>query len=246
MKNHIQEQQKQMPKIELITFDLDDTFWDIKSVIISAEKNYRKWLEAKINQSIEWGTFEEFMSMRNDLIKQNPALEYDLGLLRRQTIRHHLQPHIKSEIELNILIDEAYEFFLKERHKVVFYDQVVEVLESLTSRAMLGVLTNGNADVNKLGIGHLFEFSISSVDVKSNKPDSAHFIKAKEISGIEFVNTLHIGDHPINDVKGARDLGINTMWFNSQNLKWDIDGNPPVEFNHWSQFMNLLSLHHEQ
>jgi len=135
---------------------------------------------------------------------------------------------------------------LKERHKVVFYDQVVEVLESLTSRAMLGVLTNGNADVNKLGIGHLFEFSISSVDVKSNKPDSAHFIKAKEISGIEFVNTLHIGDHPINDVKGARDLGINTMWFNSQNLKWDIDGNPPVEFNHWSQFMNLLSLHHEQ
>ena len=41
MKNHIQEQQKQMPKIELITFDLDDTFWDIKSVIIGAEKNYR-------------------------------------------------------------------------------------------------------------------------------------------------------------------------------------------------------------
>jgi len=144
------------------------------------------------------------------------------------------------------LIDEAYEFFLKERHKVVFYDQVVEVLESLASKVMLGVLTNGNADVNKLGIGHLFEFSISSVDVKSNKPDSAHFIKAKEISGIEFVNTLHIGDHPINDVKGARDLGINTMWFNSQNLTWDVDDNPPVVFNHWSQFMNLLSLHHEQ
>ena len=28
MNNHIQEQQKQMPKIELITFDLDDTFWE--------------------------------------------------------------------------------------------------------------------------------------------------------------------------------------------------------------------------
>ena len=92
----------------------------------------------------------------------------------------------------------------------------------------------------------LLEFSISSVDVKSNKPDSAHFIKAKEISGIEFINTLHIGDHPINDVKGARDLGISTMWFNSQNLTWDVDDNPPLMFNHWSQFMNLLSLHHEQ
>ena len=73
-----------------------------------------------------------------------------------------------------------------------------------------------------------------------------HIIKAKEISGIDFQNTLHIGDHPINDIKGARDLGINTMWFNSQNLTWDIDNNPPIEFNHWSEFNNLLSLHHGQ
>ena len=245
MKNHTQEQQKQMPKIELITFDLDDTFWDIRSVIIGAEKNYRKWLEAKIGQSIQWGTFEEFMSMRKDLIQQNAALEYDLGLLRKQTIHHHLQNHITNSNELNDLIDEAYEFFLQERHKVVFYEGVLEVLKSLASQFKLGVLTNGNADVNKLGIGHLFEFSISSVDVKSNKPAPGHFVKAKELSGTDFSNTLHIGDHPLNDVKGARDLGINTMWFNSQNLTWEIDDAPPVEFNHWSQFSNLLSLHHE-
>ena len=48
MRNHIRGQLKQMPKIELITFDLDDTFWDIKTVIIAAEKNYRQWLEAKV------------------------------------------------------------------------------------------------------------------------------------------------------------------------------------------------------
>ena len=39
MKNHIQEPIKKMSKIELITFDLDDTFWDIKNTIINAEKN---------------------------------------------------------------------------------------------------------------------------------------------------------------------------------------------------------------
>ena len=61
MRNHIQGQLKRMPKIELITFDLDDTFWDIKTVIIAAEKNYRQWLEAKVGQPIKWGTFEEFM-----------------------------------------------------------------------------------------------------------------------------------------------------------------------------------------
>jgi len=245
MKSHIRGLLKQMPKIELITFDLDDTFWDIKSVIIAAEKNYRHWLEAKIGKSIKWGTFDEFMSIRQDLIKEIPTLEYDLGLLRKKLIRHHLNDHITNQDELNLLIDEAYEFFLDERHKVVFYEEVIGVLENLSSQVMLGVLTNGNADVNKLGIGNLFNFSIASTDVMSNKPGPAHFVRAKEISGIDFQNTLHIGDHPVNDIKGARDLGINTMWFNSQNLTWDIDDNPPIEFNHWSEFKNLLSLHHD-
>ena len=245
MKSHIRGLLKQMPKIELITFDLDDTFWDIKSVIIAAEKNYRHWLEAKIGKSIKWGTFDEFMSIRQDLIKEIPTLEYDLGLLRKKLIRHHLNDHITNQDELNLLIDEAYEFFLEERHKVVFYEEVIGVLENLSSQVMLGVLTNGNADVNKLGIGNLFNFSIASTDVMSNKPGPAHFVRAKEISGIDFQNTLHIGDHPVNDIKGARDLGINTMWFNSQNLTWDIDNNPPIEFNHWSEFKNLLSLHHD-
>ena len=58
MNDHIHGQRKQMHKIELITFDLDDTFWDIKSVIIAAEKNYRQWLETQIGTSIKWGTFE--------------------------------------------------------------------------------------------------------------------------------------------------------------------------------------------
>ena len=245
MKSHIRGLLKQMPKIELITFDLDDTFWDIKSVIIAAEKNYRHWLEAKIGKSIKWGTFDEFMSIRQDLIKEIPTLEYDLGLLRKKLIRHHLNDHITNQDELNLLIYEAYEFFLEERHKVVFYEEVIGVLENLSSQVMLGVLTNGNADVNKLGIGNLFNFSIASTDVMSNKPGPAHFVRAKEISGIDFQNTLHIGDHPVNDIKGARDLGINTMWFNSQNLTWDIDDNPPIEFNHWSEFKNLLSLHHD-
>ena len=245
MKSHIRGLLKQMPKIELITFDLDDTFWDIKSVIIAAEKNYRHWLEAKISKSIKWGTFDEFMSIRQDLIKEIPTLEYDLGLLRKKLIRHHLNDHITNQDELNLLIDEAYEFFLEERHKVVFYEEVIGVLENLSSQVMLVVLTNVNADVNKLGIGNLFNFSIASTDVMSNKPGPAHFVRAKEISGIDFQNTLHIGDHPVNDIKGARDLGINTMWFNSQNLTWDIDDNPPIEFNHWSEFKNLLSLHHD-
>ena len=62
-----------MSKIKLITFDLDDTFWDIKSTIINAEKNSRKWIEGKIEKKIEWGAFDVFLKIRIELIKVDPA-----------------------------------------------------------------------------------------------------------------------------------------------------------------------------
>ena len=32
------------------------------------------------------------------------------------------------------------------------------------------------------------------------------------------------------------------MWFNVDNLSWDIDNNPPIQFNKWSQFKDLLKI----
>ena len=240
MKTLIQEHIKRMSKIELITFDLDDTFWDIRSTIVNAEMNSRQWSEDRIGEKIEWGTFEDFMKIRSELVKKDLSLEYDLGMLRKKTIAHHTKKFFKNTKDFNEFIEDAYIFFLGERHKVTFYDDVVLVLEELCSEYKLGVLTNGNADVNKLGIGHLFDFSISSMDVKSNKPDKAHFVKAHELSQVDFKNTLHVGDHPVNDILGARNLGINTMWFNLNNLNWEIDDNPPIQFNKWSEFHDLI------
>ena len=240
MKIHNPEPIKKMSEINLITFDLDDTFWDIRSTIINAENNSRKWAEDRIGKKIEWGTFEDFMKIRSELVKKDPSLEYDLGMLRKKTIAHHTKKFFKETKDLNEFIEDAYFFFLEQRHKVTFYDDVIAVLEELSAEYKLGVLTNGNADVNKLGIGHLFDFSISSMDVKSNKPDRAHFVKAHELSQVDFKNTLHVGDHPVNDIVGARELGINTMWFNLNNLNWEIDENPPIQFNKWSQFINLV------
>ena len=240
MKILIPELIKKMPKIKLITFDLDDTFWDIKRTIVNAEINSRKWIEDRIERKIEWGTIDDFLKIRNELIKDNPALNYDLGLLRKKIISYHTQKYFRNQKDLDEFIEEAFMFFLEERHKVKFFDDVITVLEKLSSKYKLGVLTNGNADIKKLGIDHMFEFSLSSMDVKSNKPDQGHFVKAKELSQISFQNTLHVGDHPVNDIYGARELGINVMWFNLNNLVWDIDGNPPIQFKKWSEFINLL------
>jgi len=236
---------KKMPKIKLITFDLDDTFWDVRSVMMNAEKNSRKWTEDKIGEKINWGSFEDFMQIRNELIKEDSSLEYDLGMLRKKIIAHHTKKYFKNRKDFDEFIEDAYKFFLRQRHKVTFFKDVIAVLEKLFSKYKLGVLTNGNADINKLEIGHLFNFSISSTDVKSNKPNQGHFLRARELSQIDFNNTLHVGDHPLNDIWGARQLGINTMWFNLNNIDWDLDEHPPVEFKQWSDFINLVDTNYD-
>ena len=44
-------------KIKAITFDLDDTFWDVKPVLINAEMKTRKFIEDKIGK-LEWGSWD--------------------------------------------------------------------------------------------------------------------------------------------------------------------------------------------
>ena len=107
-------------------------------------------LKIRIGEKIDWGTFEDFMKIRSELVKEDSSLEYDLGMLRKKTIAHHTKKFFKDTKALNEFIEDAYIFFLGERHKVTFYEDVITVLEKLSSQYKLGVLTNGNADVNKI------------------------------------------------------------------------------------------------
>ena len=101
------------------------------------------------------------------------------------------------------LVKQAYKIFIQKRHDLKLYDGLVDCIKSLSKRFMLGILTNGNADINNFSIGKDFSFSISSLDVKSNKPNIGHFDRALELSGFSASESLHIGDHQINDMLGA-------------------------------------------
>ena len=60
-----------MRDIKLITFDLDDTFWDIGPPIIKAEKETRHWLNERVPE-INWGDFNDFVEKVENVIKSSP------------------------------------------------------------------------------------------------------------------------------------------------------------------------------
>jgi putative hydrolase of the HAD superfamily len=227
-------------KYKLITFDLDDTFWNIAPVIIKAEKDTRAWLRKTVGE-IEWGSMSDFMGIREDLIKVMPSLEWDIGLLRKEIYKQKLKNIVPNESERNELINTAYSMFLEKRHEVIFYDGVYDAIEKLSKKYYLGILTNGNADIFKYDIGRFFDFSISSFDVQDNKPNKPHFESAKnKYENISYEEIIHIGDHQINDVYGAYQLGMKAIWFNNMNNEWDQSFDKPDEFSHWNDCTKLI------
>ena len=75
-----------MTKIKLITFDLDDTLWDNGPTITNAEIQTRKWIEERVGK-IEWGNLDDFINLRNDLIKKDPGIAWDISKLRKEIFK---------------------------------------------------------------------------------------------------------------------------------------------------------------
>ena len=155
-------------KYKLITFDLDDTFWDIAPVIIKAERDTRQWLHKEVGE-IEWGSMSDFLGIREELIKTIPSLEWDISLLRKEIYKQKLKDLIPDESERDHMINKAYSMFLEKRHEVTFYEGVYDAIKSLASKYHLGILTNGNADIYKYDIGKYFDFSKNSVSLSKER-----------------------------------------------------------------------------
>ena len=220
-------------RIKAITFDLDDTFWDVKPVLINAEMKTRKFIEDSIGP-LEWGSWEDFKLIRERLIVEDASYEFDVGKLRNKLLLMKIQEQISDPETANELSEKAFQLFFKERNKVEFFPYVLDEIEKLAQIYELGCLTNGNADIEMIGIGKFFKFNISSKDVNANKPNKNHFQKAVELLGISKEEILHIGDHKINDMLGAISYGVKALWFNPDKEDWDLDDiKKPSEFNSW-------------
>ena len=199
-----------MKKIKLITFDLDDTLWDNVPTIKKAEIDTRKWIEERVGE-VEWGDFNDFINLRKELIENDPVIEWDISKLRKEIFKKKLA-HVNPSSLRNKIVEEAFNIFIKKRHEIKLFNGVEEALEILSKKYTLGVLTNGNADIYKFPIGKYFKFSISALEAKNSKPHRAHFDMAiKEIDNVIFNEILHIGDHQINDILFAYNLGIDAL-----------------------------------
>ena len=231
-------------EIRMITFDLDDTLWDNKPTITNAEIETRKLIEEKVG-AIEWGDLNDFLQLREALIRKDKSIAWDISKLRIEIFKEKIKGLVSND-EITKLAEEAFSYFLKKRHEIELFPGVEDALKALSENYMLGVLTNGNADIYKLSIGKYFEFSISSLEAQDSKPNKPHFELAKSyLPNLKYSEMLHIGDHQINDVFGAHALGINALWFNNTEALWEQDFEKPDQFSDWHSLAKIIEEKYE-
>jgi HAD superfamily hydrolase (TIGR01509 family) len=206
--------------ITVITFDLDNTLWDVDPALLRAEDAQRDWLLANRPGAIEGYDHEGLWEFKKSVWKRHPHLLHHVSHMRTQML-YELQIAAGYDEEASRQgAEQAFTMFLEERHQVVLYEEALGVLRSLSRDYTLGALTNGNADIYKTDAGEYFDFAFLAEDIGASKPAPDMFHAALDKTSAGPQQIVHVGDNPQHDIEGAKAVGMRTVWMNSQGQGW--------------------------
>lgn len=211
-------------KVRAISLDLDDTLWPIWPVIARAEQALQDWLRPHAPQTAAFlADAEQRLALRREVQADRPEIGHDLRTLRQELVRRALQRHEED----TALVAPAYEVFIAERMRVELYEDARPALAWLASRFPVVAVSNGNADVQRIGLGDYFHAGLSAQAFGVGKPDARIFHAAAFAAGVQPHEVLHVGDDAALDVVGALDAGLQAVWVNRAGHDWLHDSHRP-------------------
>jgi putative hydrolase of the HAD superfamily len=196
-------------RVTAITLDLDDTLWPVMPTLVRAEAALGDWLatRAPLTGALFADTPRR-LALRQEVLEQHPEYLHDLSFQRLRALALGLERHGEDPA----LAEPAFEVFFAARQQVDLYPQATEVLQRLSGRYPLLAVSNGNADVVRVGIGAYFSGSVSARDAGVAKPDPRIFHAAAAHLDCALHQVLHVGDDHAADVVGAAQAGMQAVW----------------------------------
>lgn len=214
---HPPDQGLDLSRIRAVTLDLDDTLWPIWPTIARAEQALADWLALHAPATAAMGADRAVLrEVREHMGRTRPDLAHDMSALRRESIRALLA----RAGDDTALAEPAFEVFFAERQRVVLFDDALPLLRFLAARFPVVALSNGNADVHRVGIGAHFHAAISAREFGVGKPDVRIFHAGAEAAGVAPHEVLHIGDDAHLDGVGALHAGMQLVWVNREKQAW--------------------------
>jgi len=185
-----------------------------------AELRAHVWLQTHAPGVATMWSIEQLRALRMSIFHDRPELQHDFLRIRRMALHTAFEQANLSGSNAQELIERALVVFMTARNEVDLYPEVRECLARLSQRFALASLTNGNADVARIGLGHYFKATISAHAHGVSKPDPALFHIACRELACDPDEVVHVGDDMELDVRGARGAGLQVIWINRADAVW--------------------------
>lgn len=228
-------------KYTTLFFDADETLYDFKKAGEKALKSFHNKKDIPCSFKVFRDTYE----------KENFLLwnAFEEGLVTAEEVK--VQRFENTMKKLSIYNDDREslsQLFISELAK---YDDLLPGVEEMILKikddyTML-IITNGFWDVQKKRIGESklfrhFDNLIVSEKVGFAKPDKGIFDFAfQAVSNPQKKEVLIIGDSLSSDIKGGNLYGIDTCWYNPENVAQHSEIRPTYEVHSIGELEELLS-----
>jgi putative hydrolase of the HAD superfamily len=231
-----------MSKYTHLFFDLDRTLWDFESN--SKETLFE--LYNKFSLKIYFPDFYSFYKSFND-VNNELWLSYRNNRITKHELRYQRFFKTLQKFGNNIswLAKELDIYYIRHSPlKKKLFPYTIETLKLINPNFKKYILTNGfnevqNIKVNNSGLMFFFEKIYTSEDIGVHKPAKEFFDFVLNDLMVKPETCLMIGDDSISDIKGAKDSGIDQVFFNPEHLQ--IHCNPTFQITNLKELLILLN-----
>ncbi|MDN4501826.1 HAD-IA family hydrolase [Alteromonadaceae bacterium BrNp21-10] len=196
--------------VQALSFDLDDTLYHNDPVLFTAEANTLKYLQQF--SACEHTDKAFWQNAKGQVLSHNPSLNKDMTLLRRASLEYGLEQCGYQGQELSAKVELAFHEFYRLRSDFKVSEEVQQTLGVLSQRMPLVAITNGNVNVDSIGLGGIFQHCFHASIKQPMKPHPIMFERCSAVLNIAPQQILHIGDNLIKDVYGALKVGFKSAW----------------------------------
>jgi putative hydrolase of the HAD superfamily len=227
-----------------LTLDLDDTLWPVLPALERADQAVNDWLSQHHPEVARAWPVKAMRELRSQVAAERLDLAHDFTTQRQLTIERAFAACGIVEAPVAALWD----IYFAQRNSVELYPDALPALLRMGARWPLASLTNGNADLQRIGLQMHFVHHVCARDSGVAKPDRRIFLAAAERLGVAPEQILHVGDDPLMDVAGARDAGMRTAWINRRRETWPeaLGAAPELDLADLGELADWLDARHPQ
>jgi putative hydrolase of the HAD superfamily len=224
-----------------IFFDLDETLWDFRSN--SQEALGELFDHFHLNDHhLRKELFLERYHFHNDFFWD----QYRKGLIDRETLRIVRFQTTLQEFKIKndeLVKDLSVTYLEMLPNKKNLMEGTLDVLAYLQPKYHIHIITNGFEEVQlkkikNSGLEMYFKYVITSERAGTQKPQPGIFKYAMQISNASLLNSIFIGDSLEADIKGAKAVGMDHIYFNAEKRIHHED--VQHEINHLTELFSLL------